>query len=138
MLIQLNRKINLQEVFSYSLGPIPWALAEANGGLKKSSKAKIMHELEKGATSVEQVDAPFVLIFHGMALVRMVKCTGLTYNQFPDNLLKLVVAKSCESKRMDVVFDVYRENSIKNAERGNRSTGQIQFSVIVGSTKITQ
>ena len=84
-----------------------------------------MHELEKGATSVERVDAPFVSIFDGMALVRMVKCTGLTYNQFADDLLKLVVAKSCGSKRMDVALDVYRENSIKNAEKGNRSTGQI-------------
>ena len=78
------------------------------------------------------------LSFDGMALVRMVKGTGLTYNQFADDLLKLVVAKSCGSKRMDVVFDVYRENSIKNAERGNRSTGQIQFNVIIGSAKITQ
>ena len=97
-----------------------------------------MHELEKGATSVERVDAPFVPIFDGMALVRMVKCTGLTYNQFADDLLKLVVAKSCGSKRMDEVFNVNRENSIKNAERGNRSTSQIQFNVIVGSAKITQ
>ena len=137
-LIQQKRKINLQKVFPYPLGPIPWALPEANGKLKKSSKAKIMHKLEKGVTSVERVDAPFVPIFDGMALVRMVKCTGLTYNQFADDLLKLVVAKSCRSKQMDVVFDVYRENSIKNAERGNRSTGQIQFNVIVGSTKITQ
>ena len=39
---------------------------------------------------------------------------------------------------MDVVFDVYRENSIKNAEKENLSTGQIEFNVIVGSVKITQ
>ena len=99
-LIQQNRKINLQEIFSYPLGPIPWALAEANSELKKSSKAKIMHELEKGVTRVERVDAPFVPIFDGMALVRIVKCTGLTCNQFVDDLLKLVVDKSCRSKRM--------------------------------------
>ena len=61
-----------------------------------------------------------------------------TYNQFPDDLLKLVVAKSCGSERMDMVFGVYRENSMKNAKRGNRSTGQIQFNVIIGSAKITQ
>ena len=72
-LIQQNRKINLQEVFSYPLGPIPWTLAGTNGELKKSSKAKIMHELEKGVTKVERVDAPFVPIFDGMALVRMVE-----------------------------------------------------------------
>ena len=80
-LIQQNRKINLQEVFSYPLGPIPWVLAEANGEHKKSSKAKIMYELEKGVTRVEKIDASVVPIFDGMALVRMVRCTGLTYNQ---------------------------------------------------------
>ena len=80
-LIQQNRKINLQEVFSYPLGPIPWVLAEANGEHEKSRKAKIMHELEKGVTRVEQIDATVFPIFDGMALARMVKCTGLTYNQ---------------------------------------------------------
>ena len=111
---------------------------EANGELKKSSKAKVMHELEKGVTRVERVDASFIPIFDGMALVPMVKRTGLAYNQFADDLLKLVVAKSCGSKWMDVVFDVYWENSIKNAKRGNRATGLIRFNVVTGSAKITQ
>ena len=97
-----------------------------------------MHKLEKSITRVERVDAAFVPIFDGMALVHMVKCTSLTYNQFADDLLKLVVAKSCRSKRMDVVFDVHQENSIKNAEKGNLLTGQIQLNVIIGSTKSTQ
>ena len=125
-------------VFSDPLGPIPWVLEEANVKLKKSSKAKIMHEQEKGVTGVERVDAPFTPRFDEMAVVHMVKCTGLAYNQFADDLLKLKVAKSCGSKQMNVVFDVYWENSIKNAGRGNCSTGQIQFSVIIGSAKITQ
>ena len=80
LLIQQNRKINLQEVLSYPLDPIPWALADANGKLKKINKAKIMYELEKGVTRVERVDATFVPIFYGMVLVFMVKCIGLTYN----------------------------------------------------------
>ena len=133
--------LNLTEskvVFSDPLGPTPWVLEEANGKLKKSSKAKIMHEQEKGVTGVERVDAPFTPRFDEMAVVHMVKCTGLAYNQFADDLLKLKVAKSCGSKQMNVVFDVYWENSIKNAGRGNCSTGQIQFSVIIGSAKITQ
>ena len=138
LLIQQNRKINRQEIFFCPLGPIPWALAEANGELQKSSKAKIMHELEKGVTRVERVDAPIVPIFDRMALVCMVKCTGLTYNQFADDLLKLLVNKRCGSKWMDVVFDVCWENSLKNSDRGNHSTGQIQFNVITGSAKISQ
>ena len=62
----------------------------------------------------------------------------MTYNEFADLLLKSVVAKSYGSNRIDVVFDVYHDHSIKNAERGNRSTGELQFSVIIGSAKIKQ
>ena len=125
-------------MFCYPLGPIPWALATGNGELMKTSKSKIIHEMEKGSTNVDHIDGPFVPIFDGMALVRMVKCTGLTYNEFADDLLKFMVAKSLGSKQIDVVFNVYYENSIKNAERGNCSTGKLQINAIIGSSKIKQ
>ena len=136
--MQQNRKIDLKDVFCYPLGPVPWTLATSNGELMKTSKSKIMHELEKGVTTVDSIFIPFVPIFDGMALVRMIKCTGLTYNEFADDLLKFVVARSSGSKCIDIVFDVYYKNSIKNAERGNRSSGKLQFKVIVGSSKIKQ
>lgn len=97
-----------------------------------------MHELEKGNTAVDQIPTPFSPIFDGMALVRKFKSTGLTYNEFADDLLKYAVSCSPGAKRVDIVFDVYRENSIKNAERGHRSTGVLQFKTILGFCKIKQ
>ena len=47
-LMQQNRKIDLKDVFCYPLGPVPWTLATSNDELIKTSKSKIMHELEKG------------------------------------------------------------------------------------------
>ena len=91
--MQQKRKINLKVVFCYPLGPVPWTLATSNGELMKTSKSKIMHELEKGVTTVDRVPISCVPIFDGMALVRMIQCTGLTYNEFADDLLKFVVAR---------------------------------------------
>ena len=53
-----------------------------------------------------------VSVFDGMALVWMFKCTDHTYNKFVDDLLKFAVEKMTGSKCIDIVFDVYYENSI--------------------------
>ena len=137
-LTQQNRNIDLKAVFCHPLGHVPWALVTGNGELMKTDKSKLMHELEKGMTSSDSVPKPFVSIFDGMALVRKFSCAGLTYNEFADDLLKYAVASSLGSKLMDIVFDVYRESSMKNAERGHRSTGALQFKNIVGSSQIKQ
>ena len=59
-----------------------------------------------------------------MTFVPMFKCTGHTYNEFSDDLLKFAVARKSGSKHVDIVFNVYYENSIKSAERENRSAVQ--------------
>ena len=64
----------------------------------KTSKSKLMHELEKGVTTADSVPIPFVSIIDGVALVRMFNCTGLTCKEFPDDLFKFAVARSCVSK----------------------------------------
>ena len=104
----------------------------------KTSKSRLMHELEKGATCVDSFPVPFVSIFDGMALIRSIKSTGFTFNEFADDLLKFAVSRSPGSKRIDIVFDRYYENSIKNSERSNRSTGDLQFRNIIGSSLIKQ
>ena len=68
-----------------------------------------MHELEKGINTIDRVPTPFVPIFDGMALVRRFNCAGLTYNELADDLLKFAIASSRGAKRIDIVFDVYRD-----------------------------
>ena len=60
-LVQQSRDIDLKEVFSYPLGPVPWSLATSTGQMVKTSTSALMHALEKGMTHVDQVDAPFAL-----------------------------------------------------------------------------
>ncbi|XP_066917320.1 uncharacterized protein [Clytia hemisphaerica] len=116
-LIQQFRQLDLKEVFRFPLGPVPWSLAESNGSLNKTTKSSLMHHLEKDVAPQQKVDKPFAAIIDGMALVRKVKPTGHTYQSYADHLLASAISSSGNASRVDIVFDVYRDKSIKNAER---------------------
>ena len=83
-LIQQTRPLDPKEVFCYPLGPVPWSLPISAAELMKTSKATLMHELEKGSTSVDCVQRPVATIIDGMALVRKVKHAGHTFYRFAD------------------------------------------------------
>ena len=137
-IIQQTRKLDLKQIFCYPLGPVPWSLATSAGELVKTNKSTLMHELEKGPTCVDITPAPVATIIDGMAMVRKMKNAGLTFTEFADQLLKFAVSSNSYSSRIDIVFDVYRKSSIKNAERNHRETGKLKFKKIIGCQVIKQ
>lgn len=58
-----------------------------------------------------------------MALVQRLKGDQKTFAAVAETLLGRVLNEGGTSDRIDVVFDDYREESIKNAERVNRGEG---------------
>ena len=75
-----------------------------------------MQELEKAPTCVDVTATPVATIIDGMAMVRKMKNSGLTFTEFTDQLLKFAVSSSLHSSRTDIVFNVYRKSSIKNTK----------------------
>ena len=63
-----------------------------------------------------------------MSLIQKRKGNDKTFSQLAESVLSHVLHEGSQSNRIDVVFDVYRDSSIKNTERINRGadTG-IQF-----------
>ena len=49
MLAQEN-DIDLEKLFAFPLGPVPWPLATGDGMLVKTDKAVILHKLEENAS----------------------------------------------------------------------------------------
>lgn len=47
ILITKNRKLQMNEVSSHSLGPLPWALSTADESLRKTNKAALKKELQR-------------------------------------------------------------------------------------------
>ena len=68
-LVAQIRSLNMRVVFEFSLGPLPWSLAEPLGSLKKTSKASLLHKLEGKVESLESLNGQHALIVDGMAYV---------------------------------------------------------------------
>ena len=137
-IIAQKRSIDLKRLFQYPLGPLPLSLAAPDGTLKKSTKSVLLHKLEGKTEPVATIPADCALIVDGMACVRQMKTAKKTYSEFSSDLLKFIIVCSKTAKRIDVVFDVYIENSIKDVERNRRSHGELSLKQIVPSAEIIQ
>ena len=62
----------------------------------------------------------------------------MTYSQFATVLLKKVLSIGRDSSRIDVAFEVYLDNSIKDVERNRRSSGESKLQQIIPDAQITQ
>lgn len=125
ILIAENRKLQISDVLCHPLGPLPWALASDDGSIRKNNKAALANELKKSVTPADTIPKPCARITDGMAVVQKLKGDHKTFAEIADTIMSMTLNEGHDSERIDVVFDVYREESIKNAEREKRgsSTG---------------
>ena len=123
IVIAESRDLQMKEVLSHPLGPLPWSLATPDGLMRKTNKASLAKELQKNVQSADSIPQPSACVIDGMALVQRLKGDQKTFAAVAGTLLGRVLNEGGSSDRIDVVFDDYREESIKNAERENRSEG---------------
>ena len=118
LLVQF-RQIDMKVVFTYPLGTLPWYLADPYGLSRKTSKAKLSQQLERRIPITEKYAEIATSIFDGMAVLQKLKIpSGAMFQEVAERVFELVM--STGSRRVDVVFDVYREVSINNVERLKR------------------
>ena len=97
-----------------------------------------MHKLEKISECIFSVEGKNALIIDGMAYIKQLKVTEMTYCSFAANLLTTISSVGKDAQRIDVVFDVYRLQSIKNIERNRRVCGNLSFKQILPTAEIKQ
>ncbi|KAJ8400910.1 hypothetical protein AAFF_G00392640 [Aldrovandia affinis] len=137
VLVAESRHLQMSDVLSHPLGPLPWALANGDGTLRKTNKAVLARELEKQVLPAETIPGPSATIIDGMSLVQKMKGNDQTFSQRAASALTQILHEGARSQRIDVVFDVYQEDSNKNAERANRGcTTGIQFRNIAPGHRI--
>ena len=56
-------------------------------------------------------------ILDAMAAVQKFKVNALTFHQVADGILRFILTMSMQTIQIDIAFDVYDLQSIKNAER---------------------
>ena len=128
------RNLDMRQVLQHPLGPLPWALSNCDGTLKKTNKAALARDLEKRAAPAEDIPTPSACIIDGMSLVNKVSGEHRTFGELSECIFASALQAGRDSKRIDVVFDVYKENSIKTAERDKRGsdTGVLYKKVTAG------
>ena len=60
----------------------------------------------------------------------------VTFKEMSQKLLDNILKTSRNASQIGIIFYVYKSDSIKNAERIRRSTGQLQIRTVFASQKI--
>ena len=119
--------VSMQELLSYSLGPIPWSLAKPDGTLAKTSKSDLLDVVEDGIDTLEILPAGTVLIFDGMVILQQLQPESpSTFGDISEQILARILRGNANT--VYFVTDQYLENSVKEMERNKRaSQGVIRF-----------
>ena len=138
-LISQSRNLGMKTVLSHPLGPSPWALATSAGTLRKTNKAVLGNTLEKLSQIADIIPSKSVCIIDAMSIVQKTKGGHTTFEELSAALFRRMLIEGGTSERIDVIFDVYREKSIKNIEREKRGANEsLRFKNISGNHKIQQ
>lgn len=129
LLIVANaRQINLMDVLSYELSPIPCSLAHQDGSLRKNTKSHLAGIIEKLVTVVPQLQPSpenTVYILDGMAVIQMIKSgRTATFGELAKHYFNTFTSPLSTHKCycVHVVFDQYLDDSIKAGERTRRGS----------------
>ena len=100
---------------------------ECDGTLKKTTKASLSTHIEKQAAFVDLPTGTRAAIIDAMGIIQKIHGDNCTFGELSGQILKSILNHSCKSQRVDEVFDVYTERSIKNAERDSRGAKDSLF-----------
>ena len=102
---------------------------------EQTNKAALATELEKNVSPEEPIRTPSTYIIDGMGLVQRMNGNNNTFAQLAESVLSMILYVGVLSGRVDVVFDAYRQPSIKYSERLNRGAGTtLQYQCLAGDT----
>ena len=123
-----GREVDLEQILKHELLPVPISIADTSGALKSGNKSVVLEDILQDVdvrARVENVGESPALIIDGQALVQSMKTHGMkTFGDFADEFVSTVVRKGAMYSRVDVLFDRYREQSIKSGTRSRRAKGQ--------------
>ena len=109
IIITESRNLQMREVLSHPLGPIPWSLATPDGLMRKTNKVPMAKGLQKNVQAADSIPQPSAFIINGRTLVQLLKGDQKTFAAVAVTLLRRVLNERGTSDRIDVVFGDYRE-----------------------------
>ena len=122
---EAGRKVDLHSVLKYELMPVPVALAEMNGTLRTGQKSVLADLITSGINCPSEIEleGSSCLLIDGLALVSAIgRPSGAqTFGDFADSFQTTVIQAGSRYQQIHVIFDRYREDSIKSGTRERRT-----------------
>lgn len=103
---------------SFSLGPVPWSLATADGMPVKTDKSKLLHYLVANIEPTEDRPSDAVHIIDGNAILQSLTAVPDTFDELAESFFNQLLKAKC----VDFITDTYKQQSIKSYERTRRVT----------------
>ena len=136
VLVASSRNLDMREVLKHPLGPLPWSLANCDGTMKKTNKSTLARHLEKQVSHADVIPSPSACIIDAMALLHKINAEKKTFGDLAEIVFALALKDGTHSDRIDMIFDFYKDISIKNAERNERSSSGAFLGNILSGQKI--
>lgn len=123
---EAGRPVDLPSVLKHELLPVPVSLAEMNRRLRTGKKSALADKLTEGVVCPDAIELngrSSCLIIDGQALVVALgkPDKAVTFGDFADTYVRTILKAASSYERVDVVFDRYREETIKGATRSRRT-----------------
>jgi len=126
-------------VLKYELMPVPVRLAEMNGTFRTGQKSVLADLITSGIKCPKEIElqGSSCLLIDGLALVSAIgKPSGAqTFGDFADSFQTAVLQAGSRHQQIHVIFDRYREDSIKSGTR-ERHTKSTRPHLTVGQTSL--
>ena len=113
----LGRQVDLPDILCSEMMPVPLALAEINSLLKSGDKAVLQRRLLENIVCTESIDLNgkfSCLLIDGQGLVVSIDKTNCKiFGDLADHFIRTMLWHGNVCERIDLIFDRYRDNSIK-------------------------
>lgn len=130
LVVAQTREMNMKDVLSHELGPLPWSLSTVSGGLTKTDKSSLAKLLEADEVLLSDVPSVSACIIDAMAMIQSFVQVPDTFHMFAQQLLGRIIHTAGQATRIDFVGDQYPQQSIKLSEHKERATaGQMAIRI---------
>ena len=116
---------NLEDFFKFENQPWPPSLSQL-GQLRGGTKADLVTCLSDVSSQVMEQPSVDAIILDGAVVVQMLQPKAVsTFEEYFESVFApYILRKLNDVKRLDIVWDVYKDNSLKKATREKRGSGQ--------------
>ena len=120
-----NREGNLEDFFKFKNQPWPPSLSQM-GQLRGGTKADLVKCWSDASSQTVEQTTVDAIILDGAVVVQMLQSTAVsTFEEYFDSVVAPYVLRQLEDfKRLDIVWDVYKDDSLKKVTREKRGSGQ--------------